>query len=57
MLCFYFVLFLGDYGGSILFLLIVINEFLEYGIMEEGGEGFRVFLDFDVKFLLCRLFG
>lgn len=53
--CVYFVLFIGDYGGSILFLLYVINEFLEYGIMEESGESLRVFFKFDVEFLLCCL--
>lgn len=49
------ILDISDYGGSILFLLNVINEFLEYGIMEEGGDGLRVFLEFDGEILLCYL--
>ncbi|XP_023570386.1 PH and SEC7 domain-containing protein 3 [Octodon degus] len=43
----------SDHGGSTLLPPNVTNEFPEYGTMEEGGEGLRTSLEFDVESLPC----
>ncbi|XP_012791154.2 PH and SEC7 domain-containing protein 3 isoform X2 [Sorex araneus] len=43
----------SDHGGSTLLPPNVINEFPEYGTMEESGEGLRVSLELDADSLPC----